>query len=399
MSMIADRQAAVTFSGQEKIGNELVHMTTIQDIHDDFLKIGRIAVLIKETKNSVYDFNFRNIFDVNTIYSPVDLPVLLRIGAIADYGKTESVIRDFGMRLLISEEEHLRCSTIEEWYPLIKLNTPFTRVYDELPSPDVLQKDFSFPVFIKGNRQTSHHRRSQCIIESAEQYEVLRAEWKNDPILFWQKPAIRKYVPLQTIDSDSFPDMLPISHEFRFFYFKGKYMAHGPYWTMGPDYSMDEEDLDYVLNLTRWAANQINVPFLAIDVALTAEGEWIIIEVNDAQECGLAGVNPLILWKNVIESARADDRKTMFEVIKECVDRWDPYCLLGMGCPEDEFDYESKMIRDRIHKDSSFDEINKAVSEVFSSQFEPDRFQPHKCIKVSEDIFNAINSNKDKIIG
>ncbi|MBR3167446.1 MAG: ATP-grasp domain-containing protein [Erysipelotrichaceae bacterium] len=373
-------------------------MKTIRDIHDDFLKIGRIAVLIKESKNPVYDFNFRNFFDADTIYSPVELPVLLRIGAIADYKKIDSVIGDIGMKLLVSEEEHLRCSTIERWYPLLKLNTPFTRVYETLPSIDDLQKDFSFPVFIKGNRQTSHHKRSQCIIESAEQYEALRNEWKNDPILFWQKPAIREYVPLQTVDSDSFPDMIPISHEFRFFYFKGKYMAHGPYWTMGPDYSMDEEDLEHTLNLTKWAANRVNSPFLAIDVALTAEGDWIIIEVNDGQESGLAGVNPLVLWKNVIAAAQADGTRTFFDVIKECVDRWDPYNLLGTGCPQDEFDREVQMIRERIRKDSSLDEINTAVSEVFSKQFEPEYFQPHQCTSVSNEIFEVINKNKDKII-
>ena len=31
-------------------------MTTFRDIHDDFLKIGRIAILIKETKSPEYDF-------------------------------------------------------------------------------------------------------------------------------------------------------------------------------------------------------------------------------------------------------------------------------------------------------------------------------------------------------
>ena len=277
-------------------------MTTFRDIHDDFLKIGRIAILIRETKSPEYDFNFRNYFDFYTIHTKIDLPVLLHIGAIADYKEVESIINDIGMELLVSEDDHLLCSTIEKWYPLIKSKTPFTKVYEKLPSLVEMQRDFTFPVFIKGNRQTNHHTKSKCIIENSEQYEMLRRTWEDDPILSWQKAAIREYVPLQVIDSDSFPDMVPISYEFRFFYFEGELMAYGPYWTLGRKYSMSEDDLKETLRLTKWAASQINVPFLAIDVAKTAEGDWIIIEVNDGQESGLTGVNPIVLWKNVAQN-------------------------------------------------------------------------------------------------
>lgn len=206
------------------------------------------------------------------------------------------------MKLLVREGEHLRCSTIEEWYPLLKDKTPFTKIYDEMPQVEELLNDFSFPVFIKGNRQTNRHKKSQCIIESVDQYNALREEWKHDSILSWQKVAVREYVPLQVIDADSYPDMVPISYEFRFFYFKGKCMAYGPYWYMGHKYTLPERALQEVLKLTDWAAQRLAVSFPAIDVAKTASGEWIIIEVNDAQESGFVGTNPLVLWNNTIEA-------------------------------------------------------------------------------------------------
>ena len=131
---------------------------------------------------------------------------------------------------------------------------------------------------------------------------LLRREWKCDSILSWQKAAVREYVMLQAIDEDSFPDLVPISYEFRFFYFEGKCMAYGPYWYMGHKYSLSKRELQDVLKLTDWAAQRLAVPFPAIDVAKTSSGEWIIIEVNDAQESGFAGVNPLVLWNNTIES-------------------------------------------------------------------------------------------------
>ncbi len=277
-------------------------MLDLRYISDDFFTIGKIAILQRNTGNNAYDFDFRNSFDCNSVVSEVDVPVLLHIGAIDSYAGIEAALEELGMKLLVHEFEHLRCSTIEKWYPALKDKTPFTKVYDELPDGKEILKDFSFPVFIKGNRQTNRHKRSQCIIENLEQYNALREEWKHDPILSWQKVAVREYVPLLELDSESFPDQVPISYEFRFFYFEGKCMAYGPYWYMGRQYSLPENELQKVLKLTNWAAERLGVIFPAIDVAKTATGEWIIIEVNDAQESGFVGVNPLVLWNNTISA-------------------------------------------------------------------------------------------------
>lgn len=276
----------------------------ILDNCDDFVTIGNIAILQKKTDIGAYDFDLRQFFQCRSVFDVTDTPVLLRIGAIDDYASIASALARQGMKLLVDENEHEKCSMIEKWYPLLKDKTPFTKIYDELPEADELLKDFSFPVFIKGNRQTNRHKRSQCIIGNKAEYNALRMEWKRDSVLYWQKAAVREYVPLLEIDSRSFPSLVPISYEFRFFYFEGKCMAYGPYWTMGKKYSLHEEELSEVLRLTDWAAEQLKAAFPAIDVAKTAAGEWIIIEVNDAQECGYAGVNPMRLWNNAIDTAK-----------------------------------------------------------------------------------------------
>lgn len=274
----------------------------IREFSDDFFSIGKISILNRTTNNDRYDYNFRNNFDCRSIVSETENPVLLHIGAIEDYAGIETYLEENGMKLLIHEAEHLHCSTIEKWYPSLKEKTPFTIVYDELPPIDELLKDFSFPVFIKGNRQTNRHKKSQCIIEDAEAYERLCLEWKKDPVLHWQKVAVREYVPLLTVDDVSFPDQVPISYEFRFFYFEGKCMGYGPYWYMGHTYTMLPEDIAPALELADWAAERLMVSFPAIDLAKTASGEWIIIEVNDAQESGFVGLNLIPLWKNTIDA-------------------------------------------------------------------------------------------------
>ena len=281
-----------------------MNIDELRNICDDFFTIGNIAILQQNTGNDVYDFYFRNYFDCQSVTSATDKPVLLHIGAIEDYAEIESLMKDLEMRLFVSENDHKRCSDIEQWYPILKEHTPFTKVYDELPKLDELLQDFSFPFFLKGNRQTNRHLKSKCIIENPEQYERIKVEWENDPILFWQKPAIREYVPLQIIDSQSYPDMVPMSYEFRFFYFEGKCMSYGPYWYMGLSYSLSDKELNEVLKLTDWAAMRTNNVFMAVDVAKTAAGEWIIVEINDAQESGFVGVNPFTLWKNTIDAVQ-----------------------------------------------------------------------------------------------
>ena len=282
--------------------NQSFEVMDIRKISDDFFKIGNIAILKRDTGNDLYDFNFRNNFDCKSVVSEVDVPVVLHIGAIEDYAGIEAELEKMGMKLLVHEAAHLRCSTIEKWYPALKEKTPFTKIYDKLPDVQEILKDFSFPVFIKGNRQTNKHKRSQCIIENVEHYNALREEWNRDSILSWQKAAVREYVPLLEIDSESFPEQVPISYEFRFIYFEGKCMAYGPYWRIGRQYVLPERELQEVLKLTDWAAERLGVAFPAIDVAKTASGEWIIIEVNDAQESGFVGINPLILWNNTIDA-------------------------------------------------------------------------------------------------
>jgi hypothetical protein len=48
----------------------------------------------------------------------------------------------------------------------------------------------------------------------------------------------------------------------------------------------------------------IDLPFLAVDVAQTTSGEWIVIECNDGQESGYAGVSPFALWQSIVDIER-----------------------------------------------------------------------------------------------
>lgn len=287
----------------------------LRQAYDDFIQIGDVAILIKRTDNGVYDFDFRNHFKCKSVVSEIDAPVLLHVGTVEDYEGLEAMIESMGMKLLVHYAEHLRCSTIEKWYPMIKDKTPYTQMYDELPDVAEIEKKFSFPVFIRGNHRTNRHKKAQCIVDSAGAYEQLRKDWKNDASLSRQKVAVREYVKLQTVDDASGPEMVPISY--RFFYFEGECVGYGPRRSMGNKYTMNPGDARDAIKLAEWAAGRIGVSFVAVDLAKTAEGDWIIIELNDAQESGYAGLNPLTLWYRTIAMTqvyREDDNLDREEI-------------------------------------------------------------------------------------
>ena len=177
--------------------------------YSDFIYLDKIPILTKETKSSVYDFRFRDFFECKSIMDSIDTPILLRVGAIDDYPKFSSSIESLGMRLLVTEQEHNRASLLEHWYPLITDYTPRSRVYDKLPALDSLLQDFTFPVFVKGNRHTNQHSKSQSIIENIEMYESLSSRWANDKYLHWQKPVVREYIPLKIVGDQQKQDIIP----------------------------------------------------------------------------------------------------------------------------------------------------------------------------------------------
>jgi len=68
---------------------------------------------------------------------------------------------------------------------------------------------------------------------------------------------------------------------------------------------MNEAEQREALALGREVARRVDVPFLVVDVAQEVSGRWIVIECNDGQESGFAGVSPFALWRNILEQEAA----------------------------------------------------------------------------------------------
>lgn len=69
------------------------------------------------------------------------------------------------------------------------------------------------------------------------------------------------------------------------------------YWDEHADpFPLTPNDAGALRRVATEAAKRVGMPFLAVDIAQTIDGDWIAIEVGDAQFSGLSHVPVLELW-------------------------------------------------------------------------------------------------------
>ena len=263
----------------------------------------RLVVVSEEVGVSAYDFDFDLHFECAHphVFESEELCVL-RIGPISDYAAEFNEKLNWGLRLINSPEEHILASELEAWYSRLTDLTPRTRVFDQLPTVGDIEAHFAWPIFLKGSRQTSKHAPELSIIQNRSQYEWAAERYHADPILHWQKPVVREFIPLMPV-SGEVPGKINPSVEFRSFWWYGACVGWGRYWYQVPAYDFTDA-VEVGLSIAREAADRVNVPFLVVDFAMTRYGDWIVIECNDAQESGYAAIPPHALWRQVLDRIR-----------------------------------------------------------------------------------------------
>ncbi|MGC4015717.1 MAG: ATP-grasp domain-containing protein [Luteolibacter sp.] len=270
-------------------------------MEDRFLINECLWMVTVPTHVPVYDFDFCSYFDCRCPYEfAPDLPGVARVGAIEHYaGLYESLLGE-GIRLVNSPEQHERASNLPIWYPLLEGRTPRSRWFEEFPDFEELEAEFGLPLFLKGSRQTSRHRADLSIIRSREDYLRAVEIYRCDPILHWQQFVCREFALLRPVMGGD-PSKIPASFEFRTFWWQGRHVGSGRYWYEAAPYDWTPAERDAVLGLAGEAAQALDCGFLVIDLAMTKEGFWTIIECNDGMESGYAGVSPFALWRKVVE--------------------------------------------------------------------------------------------------
>lgn len=278
-------------------------------IHSDLLLLNdHCWVLSHAVGIPSYDFSFERYFNTkHPIFLPDSLTAFARIGPFVDYANVYNHLRLQGIELINSPSQHALIDDLRQWYPVIKELTPFSLWFDHEPIVEKIADEIGFPVFVKGARQTSAHQKKLAIANDQDSLQELLLLAKTDPMLATQPLVFRKYIPLRPLpgNSQSPDERLPGSREFRTFWYHTHCLGIGRYWHLDPAYSLEPHELPIVENTAKKAALRLNAPFVVIDVAQTLEGDWIVIECNDAQESGYAGISPIHLWSTLLDTLTA----------------------------------------------------------------------------------------------
>jgi hypothetical protein len=271
---------------------------------DVFLLEDLVWIAAAKTGLLSYDFAFELYFACRHPWQRPDrINAVGRFGVTADYPKLYSQFESEGIQLIHSPQQHDLASELTEWYPRLQGLTPRSVWFDQPPSSNEITEHFDWPVFLKGSRQTSRHRAELSIIRSAASYNQAIALYTADPILRWQPLVCREYVSLRPVNGST-GDKVPAAFEFRTFWWNGRCVGAGPYWAEFASYGWTKLEEVAALSVAGEAARRMDLPFLVVDVAQTADGRWLVIECNDGQESGYAGISPLGLWQSVIDIER-----------------------------------------------------------------------------------------------
>ncbi|MBX7172978.1 MAG: ATP-grasp domain-containing protein [Pyrinomonadaceae bacterium] len=249
----------------------------------------------------IYDFEFENFFACrHPIYLTEPIKAVGRFGVSENYSELYSKLKADQIELIHTPEQYLLASELTNWYPYLQGLTPKSLWFDAPPAFSEVEKHFDYPIFIKGSRQTNRHKQTLSVANSRKELEEIAKEYKQNPVLHWQKFVVREVVKLRKVEAKQTEKITP-SFEFRTFWWKGELVGAGSYWKDFANYNWSESEKFHALKIAKLAVDRLNLPFVVIDIAQTEKGDWIVIECNDAQESGYANISPISLWQNVVE--------------------------------------------------------------------------------------------------
>jgi hypothetical protein len=213
---------------------------------------------------------------------PGDL-VIGRYSVLPFYHEQYRDVQLAGATLINSFLQHRYVADIAAWYPDLKPYTPETWL-----RPEDVPREEDGPFVLKGNTNSRKFDWKTHMF-AANRKAVDDVAWRlnMDGLIGHQEVCVRRYVPLFKYGEGL--NGLPITKEFRFFVCDGIVLSGGYYWSSHLDVVSEIPSIEEVP--TSWLQEVVDIvcrriPFVVIDVAITAEGKPIVVELNDAQMSG-----------------------------------------------------------------------------------------------------------------
>jgi len=209
-------------------------------------------------------------------------------------GQYESMLKN-GSILINTPKQHEIVSNMELWlkFPELRSVSPKTW-FDKSEVPN------DGPFVVKGNTNSRKHEwNTKMFAKSRDDLDRILSNLQKDTLIYNQGILFREYVKLEKIAEA--PNELPISNEWRFFYWEDKRVATGFYWSKyaNGEFSgqMDYNGIKFADKIASVVANFCK--FFVVDIAKTEEGDWILIEIGDAQMAGLSAIDKELFYTSL----------------------------------------------------------------------------------------------------
>lgn len=232
-------------------------------------------------------------FDVFTSRSriPKDSLVIGRYSVLPYYAELEDDLAANHSRLVNTHAQHLYVADMKEWYQDLEGSTPKT--YFSLA--EFKRSATGSGAYVLKGRTNSKKQQwnTHMFAASARDVDAVYGRLADDSFIGNQDIYIREFVPLRSFGEGI--RGLPITEEYRFFVLDGEVLARGCYWSQFPEVA-EEHGLAPSQVDEAWLRGVIDkirdrIRFFVIDVARTAEGSWIVVELNDGCMSGLSDVS------------------------------------------------------------------------------------------------------------
>jgi hypothetical protein len=210
------------------------------------------------------------------------------------YARLYEALLARGVHLLNDPAAYRHCHYLPESYAAIAEHTPRTVWLPTVPGVDtdmdrvmnLLRPFGDAPALVKDYVKSRKHEWAEaCYIPSAadrlaverivRRFLELQAEDLAGGLVF------REFVELEPLGTHP-KSRMPLAREYRTFFFDGAPLYAVEYWETG-DYGGEPPPVDVFAEVARRVASR----FFTMDVAVGKSGDWLIVELADAQVAGL----------------------------------------------------------------------------------------------------------------
>lgn len=228
--------------------------------------------------------------------------VVARYSCLPFYEELQEELERKGSRLVNSYQQHSYIAEMA-WYKALSELTP--RSWKNVGWKTVPDTEHGYVVKGATNSRKFKWNTHMRAPDRDALKEVMHRLY-DDPLIADQGLIVREYVPLQKLEEGI--NGMPITNEWRCFFLGSGLLASGFYWSQAECAEEMGSLPDAARELALEAAHVIHENqepasprFFVVDVGLTQEGEWIVIEVNDGQMSGLSMADPIKLYTRLME--------------------------------------------------------------------------------------------------